>query len=133
MAYLTFEEYKAMPYKTVSEEEFPDLLETASDVIDPETSFFYRFNSLDEDVVNFRREQFKKAIGCQIGFMAESGSMTTQGLNTPNSFSIGRTTISKGSTANSTGSDGKPNLLSDDAISLLTHTGLLYRGIGGIR
>lgn len=65
--------------------------------------------------------------------MAESGSMTTQGLNTPNSFSIGRTTISKGSTTNSTGSDGKPNLLSDDAISLLTHTGLLYRGIGGIR
>lgn len=40
MAYLTFEEYKAMPYKTVSEADFPDLLETASDVIDPETSFF---------------------------------------------------------------------------------------------
>lgn len=125
MPYLTYTEYVNLGFADLDEAEFDRLLPKASDVIDSITRHFYRFNNLKDDV-QFRREQFKKAVACQVEYFHETGATTTHGMNSPLSVQIGRTQVSSG-----VQNQRKTNsVVSLDVYMYLKDTGLLYRGIG---
>lgn len=129
MPYLTFGEYSDLGFTELEETEFKKLVNKASDVLDSVTRFFYKQNVLEDDV-KFRKEQFKKAVACQIEYFHEMGATTTQGINEPSTVTIGRTTVSN-SSRNSNNSDQKQNsIVSDDVYMYLQGTGLLYKGLG---
>lgn len=123
--YLTYSEYMNLGFAEMDEAEYNRLLKKASDVVDGVTRNFYKFNSIQDDV-DFRRDQFKKAIGAQIEYFYEMGATNSHGLNEPTNVTIGRTSISRNS-----GSNAPQNgLISPDVFLYLQDTGLLYAGIG---
>lgn len=131
MAYITFQEFKELTGNSELEEpEFNSLLPLASDFMDVQTRAFYQHNDLESDVSQFRRDRFKKAVAYQIEYMHDTGAKSSYDINTPQSWSIGRTSVTEASRYNSTGQNEAPSIISEDAISLLSGTGLLYRGVG---
>lgn len=122
MPYLTYADYQFWGNGTVAEEDFPKILDKASDVIDSVTRAFYRFNDIEQDVP-YRREQFKKAVAAQIDYFVSVGTTSADMLMSVQSVAIGRTNVSVG------GGGKQASVLSTDARLYLMHTGLLYRGV----
>jgi hypothetical protein len=130
MPYLTYEEYKDFGFAELEESEFNRLLPKASDVVDGVTRHFYKFNNLDDDVP-FRKEQFKKAVGAQIEYFHELGATTFEGVNkAPQTFQVGRTSVSNTSRYNPSGKNESKSLVAEEVYMYLEGTGLLYKGIG---
>ena len=126
MAYLTFPEYQKFGYQEVTEDDFKRLVVRASDVIDIRTRNFYRFHDLESDV-EFRKNQFKKAIALQIERMAILGAVSTAEIDSPtNYWSLDGVSVTNGSSGAS--GNNATSIVSDDALELLSMTGLLYRG-----
>lgn len=125
MAYLTFPEYQKFGYREVTEDDFKRLVVRASDVIDIRTRNFYRFHDLESDV-EFRKNQFKKAIALQIERMAILGAVSTAEIDSPTNWSLDGVSVTNGSSGAS--GDNTTSIVSDDALELLSMTGLLYRG-----
>lgn len=125
MAYLTFQEYKKFGYQEVTEDEFNKLVVRASDVIDIRTRNFYRFHELETDI-EFRKSQFKKAIAYQIERMAILGAVSTAEIDSPANWSLDGVSVTNGSSGAS--GDNATSIVSDEALELLSMTGLLYRG-----
>jgi hypothetical protein len=123
MPYLTHLEYEDMTFVSIEVTEFDRLVDRASDVLDSITRSFYQFNDIENDVP-FRRDKFKKAVASQVEYFHEMGATTSQGLNEPQSVSIGRTTVSVGNA-----SQGTNNLICSEVFMYLRDTGLLYRGL----
>lgn len=127
MAYLTFPEYQKFGYQEVTEDDFKRLVVRASDVIDIRTRNFYRFHDLESDI-EFRKNQFKKAIAVQVEYMATIGAVSTAEINNPTSWSLDGISVSNGN--NKLTDDGTSiSLISQDALEILNETGLLYRGV----
>lgn len=127
MAYLTYDEYKKFGYQEVAEEEFKRLVVRASDFIDIRTRNFYRFHDLETDI-EFRATQFKKAIALQIEYMATIGAVSTADINNPTSWSLDGVSVSNGNSR--LADDGTAiSIISEDALEVLSETGLLYRGV----
>lgn len=131
MSYLTFEEYQTL---TQSADESRQLFETnlakASAVLDNITNNFYHFNDLSTDVP-FRVMRFKQALCAQIGYFNELGANTFEAINkAPQSFTLGRTSISNGSRYNASGENESKSLVAEDVYIYLEGTNLLYRGVG---
>lgn len=131
MAYLTFEEYGEFKYTEMTEEEFNRLIGKASDFMDSQTRNFYHFEDIELDIP-FRRDKFKRALALQVEYMFQSDATSSYDVNTPQTWSIGRTNVSEASRYSNTGRNEAPSILSDDALLALSGTGLLYRGLGGI-
>ena len=125
MAYLTFEEYIKFGYQEVTEEEFKRLIVRASDVIDIRTRNFYRFHDLETDI-EFRATQFKKAIAAQIEHMSILGAISTAEIDSPTNWSLDGISVSNGNSGAS--GERKISIVSDEALELLSMTGVLYRG-----
>ena len=125
MPYLTYQEYIDYGFDVIPDDEFNRLLPRASDLIDSITRSFYRFNEIIDDV-EFRRVQFKKAVGSQIQHFNEVGASSHYGMRDPQSVTIGRTSMSNGS---SNSQKVEVSLVSNGAINYLVDTGLLYRGL----
>lgn len=125
MAYLTFTEYQSFGYQEVTEEEFNRLVVRASDILDIRTRNFYRLHDLETDV-EFRATQFKKAIALQIEYMAVLGAVSTVEIDSPTNWSLDGISVTAGNTGAS--ADIGNNIASQDALEVLTMTGLLYRG-----
>ncbi|WP_285005086.1 hypothetical protein [Lactococcus formosensis] len=127
MAYLTFDEYTNFGYEAVTSDEFDRLVVRASDVVDVYSRQFYKFHELDTDV-DFRKNQFKKAIAVQLEYMATIGAISTAEINNPTSWSLDGISVSNGN--NKLTDDGTSiSLISQDALEMLSETGLLYRGV----
>ncbi|PWU66575.1 hypothetical protein [Gracilibacillus dipsosauri] len=128
MPYIDYDFYTNV-YKgdTITQEEFDKLLPKASDVLDDLTNDYYQFKDLESDIP-WRRDKFKKAVACQIEFFYEVGSTTSEGINDPQSVSIGRTTMSNGR-SDSRNDNSSKNIVSNDVFMYLRTTGLLYRGL----
>lgn len=127
MAYLTYDEYKKFGYQEVTEEEFKRLVVRASDFIDIRTRNFYRFHDLETDI-EFRATQFKKAIALQMEYMATIGAVSTADINNPTSWSLDGVSVSNGNSR--LADDGTAiSIISEDAMEVLSETGLLYRGV----
>lgn len=128
MAYLTYAEYTDFGFSEMEESEFDRLLPRASDVLDAVTRNFYVFHDLESDIP-FRRENFKKALACQIEYFHEIGATTTSGLNEPATVTIGRTTVSQTVRGATPQNEPQNRLVSEDIYNYLEGTGLLYRGV----
>ena len=131
MAYITFDEYKeltAAAYDNV--DKFNANLSKASAVIDNITNNFYQFNDLETDKVKFRADRFKLALCAQIDYFIEVGGNTFEAVNkAPQSFSVGRTSISSGSRNNASGQNETNQLVAEDVFIYLGGTGLLNRSV----
>lgn len=125
MSYLTYDEYKGFGFSEIEETEFNKLVKKASDVLDSVTRFFYKQSVLEDDI-DLRKEQFKKAVAAQVEYFYDLGATSTHEINNPLSVQIGRTEMSVGER----NQRKTNNILSEDAIMYLRGTGLLYRGIG---
>ncbi|MDR7696138.1 hypothetical protein [Lactococcus lactis] len=125
MAYLTFPEYQRFGYQEVTEDDFKRLVVRSSDVIDIRTRNFYRFHDLESDI-EFRKNQFKKAIALQIERMAILGAVSTAEIDSPTNWSLDGVSVTNGGSGAS--GDNAMSIVSDDVLELLSMTGLLYRG-----
>ncbi|MCA6773572.1 MULTISPECIES: hypothetical protein [Enterococcus] len=110
----------------LTEKDFRKLLRKASALLDIQTRRFYQRNDLESDIP-MRRNAFKLAIAYQIEYMHEVDATTTFGMQEPDSWSIGRMSVSKSKGVSS--STNEVSLLSGDAMLQLSGTGLLYRGV----
>lgn len=128
MAYLTYQEYIDLGFPEIEESEFYKLLPRASDAIDSVTRSFYKFNDIEQDVP-FRREQFKKAIAAQIQYFHDMGGTSSHELETAETVTIGRTTVSS-TRGSSTDKTKKNSIISVDALMYLRDAGFLYSGVG---
>ena len=131
MAYITFDEYKELTGASGDKlEKFNANLSKASAVIDNITNNFYQFNDLETDNVKFRADRFKLALCAQIDYFIEVGGNTFEAVNkAPQSFSVGRTSISSGSRNNASGQNENKQFVAEDVYIYLEGTGLLYRGV----
>ena len=129
MAYITFDKYKELTGASGDKvDKFNANLSKASAVIDNITNNFYRFNDLETDSVKFRADRFKLALCAQIDYFIEVGGNTSEAVNkAPQSFSVGRTSISSGSRNNVSGKNETKQLVAEDVYIYLEGTGLLYR------
>jgi len=128
MPYLTYSEYNDFGFSEITEDEFDQLVKRASDAVDSVTRSFYKFNNINEDV-EWRREQFKKAVAAQVEYFHETGATTSYGMNEPTHVTIGRTSMTAGSNKNA---QTKPqnSFICSEVYLYLKDTGLLYKGIG---
>ncbi|WP_096081708.1 hypothetical protein [Enterococcus mundtii] len=126
--YLSLKEYKRLVDRDteLTEKEFKKLLRKASALLDIQTRRFYQRNDLESDIP-MRRNAFKLAIAYQIEYMHEVDATTTFGMQEPDSWSIGRMSVSKSKGGSS--STNEVSLLSGDAMLQLSGIGLLYRGV----
>ena len=131
MVYITFDEYKELTATANDNvDKFNANLSKASAVIDNITNNFYQFNDLETDKVKFRANRFKLALCAQIDYFIEVGGNTFEAVNkAPQSFSVGRTSISSGSRNNASGQNENKQLVAEDVYIYLEGTGLLYRGV----
>ena len=131
MAYITFDEYKELTAAANDNvDKFNANLSKASAVIDNITNNFYQFNDLETDKVKFRADRFKLALCAQIDYFIEVGGNTFEAVNkAPQSFSVGRTSISSGSRNNASGQNETNQLVAEDVYIYLEGTSLLYRGV----
>lgn len=128
MHYLTYEEYKEFGYSNIKQDEFEGLIQRACDYLDIQTRNFYQFNDLETDI-DFRKTKFKKAVALQIEYMYQTGATTSFETESPLNWSVDGMQVSNPAKYTSTGSLS-PSIISADAISMLSGTGLLFRGLG---
>ena len=131
MAYITFDEYKELTGAAGDKvDKFEANVSKASAVVDSITNNFYQFNDLDTDKVKFRADRFKLALCAQIDYFIEVGGKTFEAVNkAPQSFSLGRTSISSGSRYNASGQNETKQIVAEDVYIYLEGTGLLYRRV----
>ena len=122
MTYLTSNEYERLGFDEI--DNFEQLEERASSVIDLYTDYFYHSVDFEKDNP-IRKNAVKQAVAYQINYMDSSGITTAEDKASLNSLSIGRTTINY---SNSTTNAIKDNFnLSQDTINLLNSVGFGYR------
>lgn len=122
MSYLTSNEYERLGFDEI--DNFEQLEERASSVIDLCTDYFY--HSVDFESDNpIRKNAVKQAVAYQINYMDSSGITTAEDKASLNSLSIGRTTINYSN--NTTNAIKDSFNLSQDTINLLNSVGFGYK------
>nr|DAF47825.1 MAG TPA: Putative Head Tail Connector Protein [Siphoviridae sp. ctJjf17] len=122
MTYLTSNEYERLGFDEI--DNFEQLEERASSVIDLYTDYFYSNVEFESDNP-IRKNAVKRAVAYQINYMDTSGITTAEDKASLNSLSIGRTTINY---SNNTTNAIKDNFnLSQDTLNLLNSVGFGYK------
>lgn len=122
MTYLTSNEYERLGFDEI--DNFEQLEERASSVIDLYTDYFYSNVEFESDNP-IRKNAVKQAVAYQINYMDTSGITTAEDKASLNSLSIGRTTINY---SNNTTNAIKDNFnLSQDTLNLLNSVGFGYK------
>lgn len=122
MTYLTSNEYERLGFDEI--DNFEQLEERASSVIDLYTDYFYSNVEFESDIP-IRKNAVKQAVAYQINYMDSSGITTAEDKASLNSLSIGRTTINY---SNNTANAIKDNFnLSQDTLNLLNSVGFGYK------
>lgn len=122
MSYLTSNEYERLGFDEI--DNFEQLEERASSVIDLYTDYFYSNVEFESDNP-IRKNAVKQAIAYQINYMDSSGITTAEDKASLNSLSIGRTTINYSNTQTNAIKDSLN--LSQDALNLLNSVGFGYK------
>lgn len=122
MIYLTSNEYERLGFDEI--DNFEQLEERASSVIDLYTDYFYSNVEFESDNP-IRKNAVKQAIAYQINYMDSSGITTAEDKASLNSLSIGRTTINYSN--NTTNAIKDSFNLSQDTINLLNSVGFGYK------
>src|SRR5690554_5405812 len=133
MSYLNFEEFEDLTKSDISVTDFDKLLPKACAVLDHATNHHYSRVDIETDNP-WRVSQFKRALCAQIEYFYETGASTYEGINNePQSFTAGRTTVSKAGRHGSTGPSESKSLIAEDVYVYLEGTGLLYSGVGVVK
>lgn len=122
MSYLTSNEYERLGFDEI--DNFEQLEERASSVIDLYTDYFYSNVEFESDNP-IRKNAVKQAVAYQINYMDSSGITTAEDKASLNSLSIGRTTINYSNTQTNAIKDNFN--LSQDTLNLLNSVGFGYR------
>nr|DAW56923.1 MAG TPA: Putative Head Tail Connector Protein [Caudoviricetes sp.] len=122
MSYLTSNEYERLGFDEI--DNFEELEERASSVIDLYTDYFYSSVEFESDNP-IRKNAVKQAIAYQINYMDSSGITTAEDKASLNSLSIGRTTINYSN--NTTNAIKDSFNLSQDTLNLLNSVGFGYK------
>nr|DAM46289.1 MAG TPA: Putative Head Tail Connector Protein [Caudoviricetes sp.]DAX33206.1 MAG TPA: Putative Head Tail Connector Protein [Caudoviricetes sp.] len=122
MSYLTSNEYERLGFDEI--DNFEQLEERASSVIDLYTDYFYSNVEFESDNP-IRKNAVKQAIAYQINYMDSSGITTAEDKASLNSLSIGRTTINYSN--NTTNAIKDSFNLSQDTLNLLNSVGFGYK------
>lgn len=122
MSYLTSNEYERLGFDEI--DNFEQLEERASSVIDLYTDYFYSNVEFESDIP-IRKNAVKQAVAYQINYMDSSGITTAEDKASLNSLSIGRTTINYSN--NTTNAIKDSFNLSQDTINLLNSVGFGYK------
>nr|DAX95661.1 MAG TPA: Putative Head Tail Connector Protein [Caudoviricetes sp.] len=122
MSYLTSNEYERLGFDEI--DNFEQLEERASSVIDLYTDYFYSSVEFESDNP-IRKNAVKQAIAYQINYMDTSGITTAEDKASLNSLSIGRTTINYSN--NTTNAIKDSFNLSQDTLNLLNSVGFGYK------
>lgn len=122
MSYLTSNDYERLGFDEI--DNFEQLEERASSVIDLYTDYFYSNVEFESDNP-IRKNAVKQAIAYQINYMDSSGITTAEDKASLNSLSIGRTTINYSN--NTTNAIKDSFNLSQDTINLLNSVGFGYK------
>ena len=122
MSYLTSNEYERLGFDEI--DNFEQLEERASSVIDLYTDYFYSNVEFESDNP-IRKNAVKQAIAYQINYMDSSGITTAEDKASLNRLSIGRTTIIYSN--NTTNAIKDSFNLSQDTINLLNSVGFGYK------
>lgn len=122
MTYLTSNEYERLGFDEI--DNFEQLEERASSIIDLYTDYFYSNVEFESDIP-IRKNAVKQAIAYQINYMDSSGITTAEDKASLNSLSIGRTTINYSN--NTTNAIKDSFNLSQDTINLLNSVGFGYK------
>jgi hypothetical protein len=122
MSYLTSNEYERLGFDEI--DNFEQLEERASSVIDLYTDYFYSNVEFESDNP-IRKNAVKQAVAYQINYMDSSGITTAEDKASLNSLSIGRTTINYSN--NTTNAIKDSFNLSQDTINLLNSVGFGYK------
>lgn len=133
--YLTYDEYSKLNShdSTVTSDLFAKYIGKASLVIDEITSDYYQLHDLTTDENTYRAGKFREAIGLEINHLNELGTSSSyEAGQEPSSVSMGRTSINYGNQTQ--GINGAPlrALYSDESVSVLAGSGLLYKGVQSI-
>ena len=125
--YLTLTEYNQYTTSTIplTQEEFDRYLRGAETTIDLLTRSFYRFHLIEQDTP-YRQLTIKKALSYQIDYLRENSGTSLLGSSTVQSVTIGRTSITNGSSSTTTKTNGN---YPPEVLSLLSSGGFLYSGV----
>lgn len=133
--YLTFEDYQKLNSydTTITSDLFAKYIGKASLVIDEITRDYYQLHDLTTDKDTYRANRFCEAIGLEINHLNELGTSSSyEAGQEPSSVSMGRTSINYGNQTQDINGAPLSALYSDEAISVLAGSGLLYRGVQSI-
>ena len=129
MPKLSYTKYKTMSARQIEEKEFNRLIAAAEEVINIATMRHYQFNDFAGDF-EWRKEAYLMAIAQQVDYFSEIGATSLEAINArPQSISLGRTSISYGSSQSLVKEGQATSLLCHGAENSLVGTGLLYRGV----
>ena len=125
--YLTLDEYNEYTTSTMPlmQEEFDRYLKGAETTIDLLTRSFYRFHLIEQDTP-YRQLTIKKALSYQIDYLRENSGTSLLGTSTVQTVTIGRTTLSSGTSSNTSSTSGNYPI---EVIYLLQTGGFLYSGV----
>lgn len=126
---LSFVEYQNLG-GLANQEEFEKLVKKAESVLNAHIRHYYRNHDFETDA-EWRKSAVKASIAFQVDYFHETQSTSYESLNnTPQTITLGRTTISQTSRFNAAGANEKKPMLCFDSVMALQGTGLLYRGVG---
>lgn len=133
--YLTFEDYQKLNSydTTITSDLFAKYIGKASLVIDEITRDYYQLHDLTTDKNTYQANKFREAVGLEINHLNELGTSSSyEAGQEPSSVSMGRTSINYGNQTQDINGAPLSALYSDEAISVLAGSGLLYRGVQSI-
>lgn len=108
---------------SLSEDAFNGLVGRASDLVDQATN--YKIEAIGiENLHPAYQQRVKKAVAAQVEFLNVNGGIVAMQSNDVTSASIGSFSYSAGDSGK-----GMTKFISDSAITYLSTTGLLYRGV----
>jgi len=133
--YLTYDEYLNLNShdSAVTSALFDKYIGKAGLVIDELTRDYYQLHDLISDKDTYRSNKFREAVGLEISHLNELGTASSyEAGEEPTSISMGRTSMNFGNQTQSINGAPLSSLYSDEAISVLSGSGLLFRGVRSI-
>lgn len=130
MAYITYQQYADL-YGTppINEDDFPMYATFASDMIDSITQFRIVQGGGFSALPVWVQTLVQKACAAQVLYFAQNGLETVLSGQTGQSFTVGKVSVSGGSTSSASGQTPATLMISPFAVSLLEQTFLMERGV----
>lgn len=133
---MNYQTYQDFGFTKLNQSDFDKVVNDSQTLIDNLTRDYYQINNVEDDLTSrdtfkqFKAKQYQKAICLQCEFANELGASSLLGQQQASltGVTIGRTHIEQGGNVVNLATYGKSGV-SKVAASMLSRTGLLYRGV----